>query len=199
MKPEWLIYGGTFLMLPLVVTLFHNYEVMDYIMFGLGIISLIYVLSIGMKLDKEAKYKLFAALVMIVFSIVFWAVYEQNAGSMNLLAERNSQMTIFGIDLPELAVNNFLPPGWVILLTLLVAPLWPWLARRGKEPSTPLKFAISFIFLGIGFYVFYLGCWLTRIRRSFLYGLSCWAICSSSWENFAYHRSVFLWLPNCRL
>ena len=67
-------------------------------------------------------------------------------------------MTIFGIDLPELSVNNFLPPGWVIALTLVVAPLWPWLAKRGKEPSTPLKFAISFIFLGIGFYVFYLGC-----------------------------------------
>ena len=95
---------------------------------------------------------------MIIFSIVFWAVYEQNAGSMNLLAERNSQMTLFGIDLPELSINNFLPPGWVIILTLLVAPLWPWLNKRGKEPSTPLKFALSFIFLGIGFYVFYLGC-----------------------------------------
>lgn len=157
-KPEWLIYGGTLLVVPLVVTLFHQYEVMDYIMFGLGIISLIYVLSIAAKLERDAKLKLYAALVMIIFSIVFWAVYEQNAGSMNLLAERNSQMTLFGIDLPELAVNNFLPPGWVIVLTLLVAPLWPWLSKRGKEPSTPLKFAISFIFLGIGFYVFYLGC-----------------------------------------
>ncbi len=157
-KPEWLIYGGTLLVVPLVVTLFHQYEVMDYIMFGLGIISLVYVLSIARKLEKEAKLKLFAALVMIIFSIVFWAMYEQNAGSMNLLAERNSKMTLLGMDLPELSVNNFLPPGWVIVLTLLVAPLWPWLRKRGKEPSTPLKFAISFIFLGIGFYVFYLGC-----------------------------------------
>lgn len=157
-KTEWLIYGGTLVVVPLVVTLFHQYEVMDYIMFALGIISLIYVLSIAMKLEKEAKLKLFAALVMIIFSIVFWAVYEQNAGAMNLLAERNSKMTLLGMDLPELSVNNFLPPGWVIVLTLLVAPLWPWLNKRGKEPSTPLKFAISFIFLGIGFYVFYLGC-----------------------------------------
>jgi POT family proton-dependent oligopeptide transporter len=77
---------------------------------------------------------------------------------MNLLAERNSQMVLFGIDLPELSVNNFLPPGWVIVLTLIVAPLWPWLNKKGKEPSTPMKFALSFIFLGIGFYIFYLGC-----------------------------------------
>jgi len=71
-------------------------------------------------------------------------------------------LTLFGIDLPELSINNFLPPGWVIILTLLVAPLWPWLNKRGKEPSTPLKFALSFIFLGIGFYVFYLGCNASR-------------------------------------
>lgn len=158
LKPEHLIYGGTLLIIPLVVTLFHQYHMMDYIMFGLGIVALVYVLAVGMKMEKGPKLKLFAALIMIIFSVVFWAIYEQNAGSMNLLAERNSQMELFGIDLPELSMNNFLPPGWVIVLTLIVAPLWPWLNKRGKEPSTPLKFALSFIFLGIGFYVFYLGC-----------------------------------------
>ncbi len=157
-KPEYLIYGGTLLIIPLVVTLFHQYHLMDYIMFGLGILALLYVLSVGMKMEKGPKLKLFAALIMIIFSIVFWAIYEQNAGSMNLLAERNAKMELFGIDLPELSMNNFLPPGWVIVLTLIVAPLWPWLNKRGKEPSTPLKFALAFIFLGLGFYVFYLGC-----------------------------------------
>jgi proton-dependent oligopeptide transporter, POT family len=157
-KPEYLIYGGTLLIVPLVVALFHQYHLMDYIMFPLAAISLIYVLFVGMKMEKETKLKLFAALIMIIFSVFFWAIYEQNAGSMNLMAERNSKMVLLGIDLPELSVNNFLPPGWVILLTLIVAPLWPWLNKRGKEPSTPMKFALSFIFLGIGFFVFYLGC-----------------------------------------
>ncbi|MEO5946833.1 MAG: peptide MFS transporter [Chitinophagaceae bacterium] len=157
-KPEHLIYGGTLVVIPLVVALFHQYHLMDYIMFGLGAVALTYILSIGLKMEKAAKLKLFAALIMIIFSIVFWAVYEQNAGSMNLLAERNSKMELFGIDLPELSMNNFLPPGWVIVLTLIVAPLWPWLNKRGKEPSTPMKFALSFIFLGAGFLVFYLGC-----------------------------------------
>ena len=157
-KPEHLIYGGTLLVVPLVVTLFNQYQVMDYIMFSLGFIALTYILSVGIKLEKEAKLKLFAALTMIIFSIVFWAVYEQSEGSMNLLAERNSKMFLLGIDLPELSVNNFLPPGWVVALTFIVAPLWPWLNKRGKEPSTPLKFALSFFFLGAGFFVFYLGC-----------------------------------------
>ncbi len=158
LKPEHLIYGGTLLVVPLVVTLFNHYRVMDYIMFSLGTIAFIYVISVGIKLEKEAKLKLFAALIMIIFSIVFWAVYEQSEGSMNLLAERNSKMILFGIDLPELSVNNFLPPGFVVFLTLIIAPLWPWLNKRGKEPSTPLKFALSFLFISVGFFVFYLGC-----------------------------------------
>ena len=157
-KPEHLIYGGTLLIVPLVVTLFNQYQVMDYVMFGLGFISLIYILSLGLKMEREAKLKLFAALIMIIFSIVFWAIYQQSEGSMNLLAERNSKMIFLGIDLPELSVNNFLPPGWVIVLTLVIAPLWPWLNKRAIEPSTPLKFALSFILLSAGFFIFYLGC-----------------------------------------
>lgn len=157
-KPEHLIYGGTLLIVPLIVILFNQYYLMDYIMFGLGIVSLIYIFSVGIKMERDAKMKLFAAITMMIFSIVFWAIYEQNEGSMNLLAARNSKMTLLGIDLPALSINNFLPPGWVIILRLIIAPLWPWLNKKGKEPGTPLKFALSFIFLGAGFYVFYLGC-----------------------------------------
>jgi proton-dependent oligopeptide transporter, POT family len=155
---EHIIYLGTFLVLPLVVTLFHNYEVMDYIMFGLGAVSLVYIIFIATKLERAAKQKLFAALVMIVFSVLFWAFYEQNAGSLNLFAMRNVDMNVGGVELPALSVNNFLPPGWVIVLSFFFAWLWPWLNKRNREPSTPLKFALSFILMGIGFYVFYLGC-----------------------------------------
>lgn len=157
-KPEHLIYGGTLLVVPLIVTLFNQYQVMDYIMFGLGFIALIYILSLGMKLEKEAKFKLLAALTMIIFSIIFWAINLQSLGSMNLLAERNSRMVLFGFDLPAVAINNFLSSAWIVVLTLFIAPLWPWLNKRGKEPSTPLKFALSFIFLAISFFIFYLSC-----------------------------------------
>ncbi|HQW84541.1 MAG TPA: peptide MFS transporter [Ferruginibacter sp.] len=162
LKPQQLIYGGTLFVVPLVVTLFNQYQVMDYIMFGLGFVSLVYIIAQGLKMENEAKMKLFAALVMIIFSIAFWAVYQQSEGSMNLLAERNSNMVLFGINLPELAINNFLPPAWVVILALLVAPLWPWLNKRGKEPSTPLKFALAFIFLAAGFMVFYVGCFVNE-------------------------------------
>lgn len=157
-KTEYFIYAATLLVVPLVVTLFNMYEAMDYIMFGIGILSLSYILFIAFKMEKEARFKLFAALVMIIFSILFWAFYEQNSGSLNLFAMRNVDMKVLGINLPALSVNNFLPPAWVIVLSFVFAWLWPWLNKKGMEPSTPLKFSFSFFLMAIGFYVFYLAC-----------------------------------------
>jgi len=109
-------------------------------------------------MERVARFKLFAALVLIIFSTLFWSFYEQNSGSLNLFAMRNVNMKFAGADLPPLSVNNFLPPGWVVLLSFFFAWLWPVLNKRKLEPSTPLKFALSFILLGIGFYVFYAAC-----------------------------------------
>jgi len=131
---------------------------MDFIMFGLGIAALVYLLYMAFQLEIAARNKMFAALVMIISSSVFWAFYEQNAGSLNLFAIRNVNMNVMGVDLPALSVNNFLPPGWVVVLSLFFAWLWPWLNRKGKEPSTPLKFALSFVLLGLGFWVFSWAC-----------------------------------------
>jgi len=155
---ETIIYIGTLLIVPFVVFLFTVYEAMDWIMLALGLLSLVYILYIAFQLEKAARFKLLAAIVMIVTSILFWAFYEQNSGSLNLFAMRNVDMHVLGFNLPPLSVNNFLPPFWVIALSPVFAWLWLWLNKRGKEPSTPLKFALSFIFLGIGFYIFYLGC-----------------------------------------
>jgi len=155
---EHLIYGLSLLIIPLIVLVFNKYGVMDYIMFGLGLASLIYIIFIGFKLQNDEKLKLFAALIMIIFSTLFWAFYEQNSGSLNLFAMRNVNMRVGTANLPALAVNNFLPPGWVVILSFVFAWLWPWLHKRKLEPSTPLKFALSFVLMGIGFYIFYLGC-----------------------------------------
>ncbi|MGY3053093.1 POT family proton-dependent oligopeptide transporter [Pedobacter sp. UYEF25] len=158
LKVEYLIYGATFLALPLIVTLFNFYESMEVIMLSLAVLSVAYLLYIAFTLEKLARFKLISALILIASSTVFWAFYEQNAGSLNLFALRNVDLKVFGYELPALSVNNFLPPAWVVLLSFCFAWLWPWLAKRKLEPSTPLKFALSFMFVAVGFFVFYLGC-----------------------------------------
>ncbi|MEO6000471.1 MAG: peptide MFS transporter [Chitinophagaceae bacterium] len=162
-RTDLIIYGGIILLIPLIVGIFDTYASMQYIMLGLGVMAFGYILFIAINLDIVAMRKLFAALVMIIFSILFWAFYEQNAGSLNLFALRNVDMTVLGYDLPALSVNNFLPPAWVIILSFLFARLWSWLNQRGKEPSTPLKFAFSFVLMAIGFFVFWFACKMNAV------------------------------------
>jgi POT family proton-dependent oligopeptide transporter len=157
-RTDIFIYVAVILMVPLIAGIFDVYDSMQYIMTGLGLGSLVYIILISKNLDKAAVRKLAAAVILIIFSIFFWAFYEQYAGSLNLFALRNVDMHVAGIELPALSVNNSLPPAWVIVLSFLFSRLWLWLNRRKLEPSTPAKFALSFIFMAIGFSVFWLAC-----------------------------------------
>lgn len=46
---------------------------------------------------------------------------------------------------------TFLGSFFVVLLTPLFTWLWPWLERRGRNPSKPLKSAIGLLFAGLSF------------------------------------------------
>ena len=46
---------------------------------------------------------------------------------------------------------TFLGSFFVVLLTPLFTWMWPWLERRGRNPSKPLKSAIGLLFAGLSF------------------------------------------------
>ena len=155
---EYLIYAATLIVLPVLVGLLNAYRTMNYLMFILGGLASGYLVMVAMKLGKLARFKLFAALILIFFSILFWSFFQQSEGSLNLFALRNVNMQFLGYALPALAVNNFLPPFFVVLLSFVFARLWPWLNKRNIEPSTTTKFGLSFLFVGSAYFIFYLGC-----------------------------------------
>jgi POT family proton-dependent oligopeptide transporter len=49
------------------------------------------------KFDKATREKLWAASILIVFTVVFWGFYEQSGGSLNLMAERNVDMRVLAM------------------------------------------------------------------------------------------------------
>ncbi len=169
---EWTVYLVTLAVVPVVILLFNYYRVMDFVMLILAVMSLVYLVYEASRLAAEERNRLFAATAMITFSILFWAFYEQNGGALNLFAMRNVDMHLWGRALPALSVNNFLPPAWVVVLSPVFAWMWTALSRRGREPSTPMKFALSFVLLGMGFLVFFLG---TRLAEEGLIPLAVFA------------------------
>lgn len=157
-RQDWTTYILSLLCIPLFAfTLFH-YELMDYVFNPLGIAALVYLLYLTFsQKEKAARQQMLAAIVMILFSVLFWGFYEQAGGSLNLYALRNVELSAFGGQDTAAAVNNAVNPLLVILLSPIFAALWLWLSSRRLEPNTPLKFGLAFLQLALGFYMFILG------------------------------------------
>jgi proton-dependent oligopeptide transporter, POT family len=90
------------------------------------------------------------AIVLVVFNVVFWTLFEQAGSSLTLFAESNTNREMFGTTLPAGSVQVF-NPIFVVVLAPLFSIMWTALARRGWEPSIPVKFASALILVGAGF------------------------------------------------
>ena len=89
-------------------------------------------------------------MILILSTIVFWALFEQAAGSMTLYADR-----IVDRDLGDTTVTaaqfGSLNAGFIMLLAIPFAALWTWLAKKNLEPNTPVKFGLGILQAGLGF------------------------------------------------
>jgi proton-dependent oligopeptide transporter, POT family len=150
---EWLLYVLGVLAVGLVWFLIQYQKLVGGLLMGTGALLMGYVLYTAVfKLDREARNRIFAALILIVGSILFWALFEQAGASLNLYTDRSVDRHLFGWPVPA-AMFQALNSIYIILLAPLFAMLWLWLGRRGWEPSTPLKFALAVIQVGLGFLV----------------------------------------------
>jgi POT family proton-dependent oligopeptide transporter len=89
-------------------------------------------------------------MILILSTIVFWALFEQSAGSMTLYADRVVDRTA-GDTTFTAAQFGSLNAGFIMLLAIPFAALWTWLAKKDLEPSTPIKFGFGILQAGLGF------------------------------------------------
>jgi POT family proton-dependent oligopeptide transporter len=123
-------------------------SVVGGIMLLSGVALLAYVLFEAFKLDKEPRERMFAILFLIALQPLFWGLFEQAGGSLNLFTDR--YIDLGGVPAPIFQSIN---PIYIILLAPLFAWLWTFLGKRGLEPSTPAKFGLGLVQLGFGFLV----------------------------------------------
>jgi POT family proton-dependent oligopeptide transporter len=152
------VYAGGLLAIPAIMVMVANTVYTDYFMYLIGPFSLVYLVYEMSKSTSAEVKKLIAALCFILFSIVFWAIFEQAGGSLSLYAANHLNQELLGfIHLDPNGVNNAANSLFVILFAAVAGTIWVWLARRGKEPNTVVKFGIGFLFLGAGYMLFFSG------------------------------------------
>ncbi|MCI3938533.1 peptide MFS transporter [Chryseobacterium aahli] len=154
--PKYKEYGVYFLSLifiPIIMKMVSVPEYTDYFMWTVGPLTLIYLFYEMSKVTPAERKKLWAALVFILFSILFWGIYEQSGGSLSIFAAKNLNKDLLGLD-PN-GVNNSGGAFFIIFLAPLLGLLWIWMSKRKIEPNTIIKFGLGFIFLGLGYYVLF--------------------------------------------
>ena len=146
---EYAIYGAGLAMVLLCWAAIQYQELVGYVLgtFGGGLV--LYVLFTAVtKLHPEERDRIFAAMFLILTSIVFWALFEQAGSSLNLFTDRHVDTQ--GVNASMFQSVNAI---YIVLLAPVFAFVWQTLARKGKEPSTPLKFGLAIIQVGLGFLV----------------------------------------------
>lgn len=123
----------------------------DVFMITIGIFILIYLIYLIVKVTAEEKGKFVVAIILIIFSALFWSFFEQGGGSLNFFAVGNVNNK--GLNMTQ--VNNSINALWVVALAPLIGMVWIALGKRKAEPNTVVKFGMGFIFLGLGFLVFF--------------------------------------------
>jgi len=99
-------------------------------------------------LTRSDWLRIFAIVILFIFTIVFWAAYEQKGSSLNLFADKLTRNEIFGVGFSPVYLQS-LTPFFVILLTPVFSTLWVRLGSR--QPSSPAKFSIGLLLIGLAY------------------------------------------------
>ena len=145
---EWLLYGVGFAGVALIWVLIQYQEAVGGILLISGIALLGYVLYESFKLDKEARERVYAMIFFILLMPLFWGLFEQAGGSMNLFTDRYVDRG--GVPTTFFQSVNAI---YIVLLGPIFAIMWQWMARTGIEPSTPAKMGLGIAQMGLAFIV----------------------------------------------
>ncbi|HEV2598257.1 peptide MFS transporter [Sphingopyxis sp.] len=148
-KFEWLLYLIGLVAVGVCWWMVQNQALVGTLLGVAGAALVLYVVFTAVvKLPSHDRDRIFAAMFLILGSILFWALFEQAGSSLNLFADRYVDRA--GV---PASVFQSLNAGYIVLFAPLFAALWTWLGRRGWEPSAPAKFGLAMLQLGLGFFV----------------------------------------------
>jgi proton-dependent oligopeptide transporter, POT family len=110
-----------------------------------------------------ADWKRVAAIfVFFLFTILFWAAYEQKGASLNLFAKDLVRTEVFGIAFPSSYLQSLTP-----LFVIFLAPIFSmlWVRLRERQPSSPVKFTFGLLFIGMAYVLMIPASYLTAYGR----------------------------------
>lgn len=133
------------------------------VLLPLGLAMLAFLLFYALfKTKGGERGKMLAAIYFTLAQIPFWALFEQAGSSLTLFTARLVDRNMFGVSVPT-PVFQSLNAGFIFIFAPIIAWMWIALAKKGRNPSTPVKFALGVFMAGLGFYSIVFGMQMSGI------------------------------------
>ncbi len=161
---EWLIYISGIVCIAISWLLLQYTDLVDITMHITTAVMMTGVVVYALwKLNAEERDRILVLMLLVISSVLFWALFEQAPVSLNVFAAEHvaSNFLFFkNITPPQLQAFN---PIFIIFFAMFFTSLWTWLSKKGKEPHVVVKFALGMIQIGLGYWVLNLGISMTDV------------------------------------
>ncbi len=122
--------------------------------FGLGLLilssSVFAWLLFGRGWSPLERKRSLAILVLFIAATLFWSAFEQAGSSLSLFAQRSTDNRVFGWTFPASWYQSL---NAMFIISLAPVFAWIWISLGRRDPSSPTKFALGLLFVGLGFAV----------------------------------------------
>jgi POT family proton-dependent oligopeptide transporter len=103
-------------------------------------------------LTKVETQRILVIYIVGFFVIFFWACFEQAGSSLTFIADQQTDTNILGWQMPPSLVQNF-NAIFIVIFAFPFSWMWVQLAKKGKEPISPVKQSIGLLLLAAGYFV----------------------------------------------
>jgi len=125
------------------------------ILAGLG---LAYLIWRGSRTEEGSR--MIVIVVLCTFSMLFWGFFELAGSTIQRFVDQKLDLLVLGFKVEAAFINNVINPTLIVVMGVWFSAFWVWLDRRGLEPSSPVKFSLGLLQLGLGFLVL----WVAAVR-----------------------------------
>jgi len=158
---EWMIYASSLLLVMFAWFLLQHQQLVGTLLSFIGFaVSCLVIWYAFFRCTSVERDRLIVVSVLILFTVSFWAFYEQMGSSLVLFADRLVDRVVFGYEIPAATLVS-LPAIFVIIFAPLYSMMWFALGRRGIEPQAPMKFVIAIALLALAFITLAFGIGIT--------------------------------------
>lgn len=154
--PHWSFMGlkrfpltliGAVLCIPIFSFLIRSEGITDWILLIAGGACIAYLLYTSFTAEDRAEgQRLLVFILLFFFHMIFWALFEQAGGSINILTDRF--VNRHGVAASQFQAVNAL---FIMLLAPVFSWMWRKLAMAKLEPRTPMKFFYGLVQMAVGY------------------------------------------------